>query len=179
MHETRTDEVLSNVRDLTSEIGIIAYSKSNKNIFKKLFKEYNLEFYPLMVKNTFAYVWKDHPLADRAEISLEELREYPCVSFDQSSDNDFYLSEEALGNYEFDKLIKSNDRATSSEIMAKLNGYSIGTGIMTESVTLKDGFVTIKLREEDPLTIGYIMRKNHELSDIGKRYIEELNRYKE
>lgn len=179
VHETRTDEVLSNVRDLTSEIGIIAYSKSNKNIFKKLFKEYNLEFYPLMVKNTFAYVWKDHPLADRAEISLEELRDYPCVSFDQSSDNDFYLSEEALGNYEFDKLIKSNDRATSSEIMAKLNGYSIGTGIMTESVTLKDGFVTIKLREEDPLTIGYIMRKNHELSNIGKRYIEELNRYKE
>lgn len=179
VHETRTDEVLSNVRDLTSEIGIIAYSKSNKNIFKKLFKEYNLEFYPLMVKNTFAYVWKDHPLADQAEISLEELRDYPCVSFDQSSDNDFYLSEEALGNYEFDKLIKSNDRATSSEIMAKLNGYSIGTGIMTESVTLKDGFVTIKLREEDPLTIGYIMRKNHELSDIGKRYIEELNRYKE
>lgn len=179
VHETRTDEVLSNVRDLTSEIGIIAYSKSNKNIFKKLFKEYNLEFYPLMVKNTFAYVWKDHPLADRVEISLEELRDYPCVSFDQSSDNDFYLSEEALGNYEFDKLIKSNDRATSSEIMAKLNGYSIGTGIMTESVTLKDGFVTIKLREEDPLTIGYIMRKNHELSDIGKRYIEELNRYKE
>lgn len=179
VHETRTDEVLSNVRDLTSEIGIIAYSKSNKNIFKKLFKEYNLEFYPLMVKNTFAYVWKDHPLADRAEISLEELRDYPCVSFDQSSDNDFYMSEEALGNYEFDKLIKSNDRATSSEIMAKLNGYSIGTGIMTESVTLKDGFVTIKLREEDPLTIGYIMRKNHELSDIGKRYIEELNRYKE
>lgn len=179
VHETRTDEVLSNVRDLTSEIGIIAYSKSNKNIFKKLFKEYNLEFYPLMVKNTFAYVWKDHPLADRAEISLEELRDYPCVSFDQSSDNDFYLSEEELGNYEFDKLIKSNDRATSSEIMAKLNGYSIGTGIMTESVTLKDGFVTIKLREEDPLTIGYIMRKNHELSDIGKRYIEELNRYKE
>ena len=50
---------------------------------------------------------------------------------------------------------------------------------MTESVTLKDGFVTIKLREEDPLTIGYIIRKNHELSDIGKRYIEELNRYKE
>lgn len=179
VHETRTDEVLTNVRDLTSEIGIIAYSKSNKNIFKKLFKEYNLEFYPLMIKNTFAYVWKDHPLADRTEISIEELRDYPCVSFDQSSDNDFYLSEEALGNYEFDKLIKSNDRATTSEIMAKLNGYSIGTGIMTESVTLKDGFVTIKLREEDPLTIGYIMRKNHELSDIGKRYIEELNRYKE
>lgn len=179
VHETRTDEVLTNVKDLKSEIGIIAYSKSNENIMKKLFREYQLDFHPLMVRDTFAYVWKEHPLADKKEISLEELKEYPCVSFDQSSDNDFYLAEEALGDYEFDKLIKSNDRATSSEIMAKLNGYSIGTGIMTESVTLKDEFVTIKLKEEDPLTIGYITRKNHKLSDIGEVYIEELKKYKE
>ena len=101
------------------------------------------------------------------------------MCFDQSSDNDFYLSEEALGDYEFEKLIKSNDRATSSEIMAKLNWYSIGTGIMTDSITLQDGFVTIKLKEEDPLTIGYITRKNHKLSDIGEMYIEELRKYQE
>mgnify|MGYP002523397354 FL=1 len=179
IHETRTDEVLMNVKNLKSEIGIIAYSKSNQNILKKLFREYQLEFYPLMVRDTFVYLWKDHPLAEKQEISLEDLKEYPCVSFDQSSDSDFYLSEEALGDYEFDKLIKSNDRATSSEIMAKLNGYSIGTGIMTESITLRDGFVTIKLKEEDPLTIGYIIRKNHKLSDIGEMYIEELGKYRE
>lgn len=91
----------------------------------------------------------------------------------------FIYQKRHWGDYEFDKLIKSNDRATSSEIMAKLNGYSIGTGIMTESVTLKDGFVTVKLKEEDPLTIGYITRKNHKLSDIGERYIEELRKYQE
>lgn len=179
VYETRTDEVLTNVKNLKSEIGIVAFSNSNENIMKKLFREYQLEFYPLMVRDTFVYVWKEHPLANRSEISLEELKEYPCVSFDQSSDNDFYLSEEALGNYEFDKVIKSNDRATSSELMAKLNGYSIGTGIMTGSITLKDELVTIKLKEEDPLTIGYIVRKNHKLSDIGLRYIEEINKYKE
>lgn len=179
VRETRTDEVLINVRDLRSEIGVIAYSKSNENIMKKLFREFQLEFTPLMVRETFAYVWKGHPLVDKKEISLEELREYPCVSFDQSSDSEFYLSEEALGDYEFDKLIKSNDRATTSEIMAELNGYSIGTGIMTESITLKDEFATIKLKEEDPLTIGYILRKNHKLSDIGNIYIKELEKYKE
>lgn len=179
VHETRTDEVLTNVKDLKSEVGVIAYSSSNENIMKKIFREYQLHFRPLMVRETFAYVWKEHPLADKKEISLEELREYPCVSFDQSSDNEFYLSEEALGNYDFAKLIKSNDRATSAEIMAELNGYSIGTGIMTDSITLRDEFVTIKLREEDPLTIGYITRKNHKLSEIGEVYIEELNKYKE
>lgn len=179
VYETRTDEVLTNVKNLKSEIGIVAFSNSNENIMKKLFREYQLEFNPLMIRDTYVYVWKEHPLANRSEISLEELKEYPCVSFDQSSDNDFYLSEEALGNYEFDKVVKSNDRATSSELMAKLNGYSIGTGIMTESITLKDELVTIKLKEEDPLTIGYIVRKNHKLSDIGVRYIEEINKYKE
>ena len=132
-----------------------------------------------MVRDTYAYVWKDHPLADREEVSLEDLKDYPCVSFDQSSDNDFYLSEEALGDHEFDKIIRSNDRATSAELVAKLNGYSIGTGIMTESVALKDGVVTIKLKEEDPLTIGYIIRKNHKLSEIGQRYIDELEKYHE
>ena len=179
VRETKTDEVLSDVKKIKSEIGIISYSKSNKNIMKKLFREYGLEFYPLMVRNTYAYVWKGHPLTEKKEISLDELKEYPCVSFDQSSDSEFYLSEEALGDYEFDKLIKSNDRATSAEIMAQLNGYSIGTGIMTDSITFKDEFVAIKLKEEDPLTIGYIIRKNHKISDIGKAYIEELQKYKE
>lgn len=179
VHETRTDEVLTNVRDLHSEIGVLAYTKTNETILKKLFREYGLVFHPLMVKDTYAYVWQDHPLAGKKELSLEELREYPCVSFDQTSDNDFYLSEEALGDYEFDKLIRSNDRATSAEIMAKLNGYSIGTGMMTESVTLNDGVVTIKLKEEDPLTIGYIVRQDHNLSDIGKRYVKELEMYRD
>ena len=169
VHETRTDEVLTNVRDLHSEIGVLAYTKNTETILKKLFREYGLVFHPLMVKDTYAYVWEDHPLAGKEELSLDELREYPCVSFDQTSDNAFYLSEEALGDYEFDKLIRSNDRATSAEIMAKLNGYSIGTGMMTESVTLNDGVVTIKLKEEDPLTIGYIVRQDHNLSDIGTR----------
>ena len=179
VHETRTDEVLTNVRDLHSEIGVLAYTKNTETILKKLFREYGLVFHPLMVKDTYAYVWEDHPLAGKEELSLDELREYPCVSFDQTSDNAFYLSEEALGDYEFDKLIRSNDRATSAEIMAKLNGYSIGTGMMTESVTLNDGVVTIKLKEEDPLTIGYIVRQDHNLSDIGTRYVNELDKYKD
>ncbi len=179
VYETRTAEVLTNVRNIKSEIGVISYSRSNEKIMRKLFREYQLEFHPLMVRETFAYVWKGHPLAQKEEISLEELKDYPCVSFDQSGDSDFYLSEEALGDYEFDKLVKSNDRATSAEMMAVLNGYSIGTGIMTDSVTLKDEFVSIKLKEEDPLTIGYIVRKNHKLSEFGETYIEELKVYQE
>ncbi len=177
INETRTDEVLMNVRDYKSEIGVLAYSESNEKIINKLLREYDLEFHPLMVCDTYAYLSKTHPLADREELSLEELSDYPCVLFEQTNDAEFYLSEEALSGYEFKKILRSNDRATSCEMMAMLNGFAIGTGIMIESNALKDAFVSIKLKEEDPLTIGYIVKKNHLLSDFGKLYISELEKY--
>ncbi|SER92659.1 LysR family transcriptional regulator [Lachnobacterium bovis] len=176
VYETRTDEVLSDVRTQKSEIGIIAYTKSNEAVIKKLFREFNLEFFPLFHKESCAYVWKKHPLADRKELSLDDLKDYPFVSFDQSSENSFYLSEEPLSDYDFSKIIKSTDRATSAEIMATLNGYSIGTGAMTKSLSLKDEFISIKLKEQDPVTVGYILKKNHKLSEIGRIYIEELKK---
>lgn len=179
VNETRTDDVLNDVKNMKSEIGIISFSESNENVIKKLFREYQLTFTPIMVRSTYAYLWKTHPLADRDELSLEDLEDYPCISFDQNSESEYYLTEEALSDYDFKKHIKSNDRATTAELMASLNGYSIGTGNMTESIALKDDFVCIKLKEEDPLTIGYIVRSNHEVSDIGKTYIEELIKYKE
>lgn len=179
VNETRTDDVLRDVKNMKSEIGIIAYSNSNEKLIKKLFREYQLNFTPIMTRETYAYLWKTHPLAGSKELSLNDLEEYPCISFDQYSESEYYLTEEALSDHEYLKIIKSNDRATTAELMASLNGYSIGTGNMTESIALRDDFVCIKLKEEDPLTIGYIVRTNHTISDIGSVYIEELLKYKE
>ena len=179
VRETQTDKVLDDVRDLKSEVGIISYSKNNVKVLKKLLRDYGLKFVPLLIRETYVYVWKEHPLADMDELSLNDLTQYPCVSFDQNSDNEFYLSEEALGDYDFDKLIRTSDRATSAELMTSLNGYSIGTGNMVDSQALKEGFIAIKLKEEDPLTIGYIVKINHQLSDIAEQYIQELLKYNE
>lgn len=179
IHETKTSEVLENVRSLKSEIGIISYSGSNEKLIKKLFKDYQLEFVPLMKKDTYAYVWENHKFAGREIISLEELKPYPCVSFDQSGDSNYYITEEAMADYDFDKMIKSDDRATTMEIIAELGGYSVGSGMLTEDSAILKGMVSIKLAEEDPLILGYIRRKNSSLSKYGEAYIEELLKFKE
>ena len=179
IHETKTKEVLDDVRNLRSEVGIISFSGSNEAVIKKLFRDYQLEFTPLMRRDTYVYVWKNHELAGLKEISIEEMREYPCVSFDQTSDSKFYLTEEAMADYAFDKMIKSDDRATSMEIIAELGGYSIGSGMLSEDNAILQGLVAIKLKEEDPLTIGYITRKGSSHSIYGEAYIEELLRYRE
>ena len=179
IHETKTREVLEDVRNLKSEVGIISFSRANENLIKKLFREFQLEFTPLMKRDTYAYVWKDHEFAGRDEISLDELKGYPCVSFNQSEEGNFYLTEEALADHEFDKMIKSDDRATTMEIIAELGGYSVGTGILSWDDAILQGLVSIKLKEEDPLVIGYITRKGSIMSLYGRAYVEELLKYKE
>jgi DNA-binding transcriptional LysR family regulator len=179
IHETRTRDVLEDVRSLKSEVGIISFSGSSKEVLNKLFREYSLEFTPLMRRETYAYVWEDHEFADRTEISIEELSDYPCISFDQSDDGNCYRTEEAMSDYDFDKMIKSDDRATTMELLQRLHGYSIGSGMLSGEDAILKGLVSIKLKEEDPLTIGYIVRKGSVMSVYGNAYVEELLKYKE
>lgn len=177
IHETKTKEVLDDVRTLKSEVGIISFSGSNEAVMKKLFRDYDLSFTPLMKKETYVYVWKDHELAGRKVISIEDMKPYTCISFDQYSEGDFYLTEEAMADYSYDKMITSNDRATTMEIIAELGGYSIGSGMLSEENARLQGLVSIKLSEEDPLTIGYIVRKGSKLSAYGNAYVKELLKY--
>ncbi|MCR5594635.1 MAG: LysR family transcriptional regulator [Lachnospiraceae bacterium] len=179
IHETKTKEVLEDVRTLKSEVGVISFSGANEGVIRKLIKEYGLIFKPLMIRDAYVYFWKDHELAGRKEISIEELSDYPCVSFDQSDDSNFYLTEEALADYDFKKLIKSDDRATSMEMIAKLHGYSIGSGMLSGEDAILKGLVSVKLKEDDPITIGYITRKGSEMSDYGVAFTEELEKYNE
>lgn len=179
IHETKTKEVLEDVRSLKSEIGIVSYSGSTEAVISKLFREYQLEFTPLMKRETYIYVWENHKLADREEVSIEEMREYPCVSFDQEEEGTFYLTEEAMADYSFEKMIKSDDRATSMELIHELGGYSIGSGMLSQEGAILRGLKSVKLKEEDPLVIGYIIRKGSVLSVYGQLYIKELLKYKE
>ena len=179
IHETKTRDVLDDVRSLKSEVGVISFSGANEEVIRKLFRDYQLEFVPLMRRDTYAYVWKTHPFAGREEISIEELQDYPCIAFDQTDDSSYYLSEEAMADYDFKKLIRSDDRATTMEIIAELDGYSIGSGMLAGEEAILDGLVSIKLKEEDPLTIGYITRKGSRLSRYGELYLAELLKFKE
>lgn len=179
IHETKTRDVLDDVRSLKSEVGVVSFSGANEEVIRKLFRDYQLEFVPLMRRDTYAYVWKTHPFAGREEISIEELQDYPCIAFDQTDDSSYYLSEEAMADYDFKKLIRSDDRATTMEIIAELDGYSIGSGMLAGEEAILDGLVSIKLKEEDPLTIGYITRKGSRLSRYGELYLAELRKFKE
>ena len=178
VHETTTISVIENVKNFKSEIGVLYENDFNEKVLNKMFKENGLEFVELFSCDTFVYLWSGHPLAKQDVITMEELDEYPCLSFDQGKNNSLYLAEEMKSTYEYRRLIKANDRATLLNLMIRLNAYTLCSGIICEDLNGND-YKAVPLKETEKMRIGYIKRKGAKVSHIGELYIEELKKYKE
>lgn len=178
VRETKTHEVIEDVKNFKSEIGILYVNEFNRKVLQKLFDEYELEFHELLHCSIYVYLWKGHPLAKQQEITLKELEDYPCLSFEQGNYNSFYYAEEVLSNYQYKQLIKANDRATLLNLMVGLNGYTLCSGILCEELNGSD-YCAVKLQSDEIMTIGYLKRKGIALSELGQKYVEELSKYKD
>ena len=178
IHETKTYDVIEDVKNFRSEIGILYINDFNRKVLTKLFHEYNLEFHELLNCGIYVYMWKGHPLAKREAIALEELDEYPCLSFEQGTYNSFYFAEEVLSTYDYKRLIKANDRATLLNLMVGLNGYTLCSGIICEELNGSD-YCAVKLKSDEMMTIGYLVRKGVAISELGQKYLEEIAKYRD
>lgn len=178
IRETKTYEVIEDVKNFKSEIGILYINEFNQKILNKLFSDYGLEFHPILDCHIYVYMWKGHPLAKYTEIALEELEDYPCLAFEQGTNNSFYFAEEVLSTYNYKQLIRANDRATLLNLMVGLNGYTLCSGIICEELNGSD-YCAVRLKSDEIMTIGYLSRKGVAIGSLGQKYIEELSKYKD
>ena len=136
-----------------------------------------MEFVPLFSCKIYVFMAKSNPLAKKKLISMEDLMDYPCCTFDQGERNSFYFAEEVLSTYDYKKFIKVNDRATILNLMVGLNGYTLCSGIICQELNGPE-YIAIPLDTEETMRIGYIKNKKMHLSELGKKYVEELQKYK-
>ena len=181
IRETKTREVIEDVATLKSEIGILYLSDFNRKAITSILKSKELEFHHLIDCKAYVYIWKGHPLANKKNISLSQLEDYPCLSFEQGDGASFYFAEEILSTEEYHRTIKANDRATILNLMIGLNGYTLCSGIICEELNGSD-YIAIPFKEEDEsinriMEIGFITRRGFNLSTIGNKYIEEVKKY--
>lgn len=178
IHETRTSEVIQNVHLGKSEIGILYKNEFNHKFIEKILRDHNLEFVPLFSCGIYVYMSKDNPMAQKEQIELSDLQQYPCLSFEQGDNNSFYFAEEVLSTLEYRQIIKADDRATLLNLMVGLNGYTLCSGIICSELN-GDEYIAVSLNTEEKMNIGYIKRMEVPLSRLGEKYIEELEKYKE
>uniref|UniRef100_UPI002F3F44B8 LysR family transcriptional regulator n=1 Tax=Intestinibacter sp. TaxID=1965304 RepID=UPI002F3F44B8 len=177
IRETKTFEIIDDVKNLRSELGIIYLSNYNKTVLQKLIRESNLKFVSLIEAKPHIFISENHPLANKKLVSLEDLDEYPCLSFEQGVYNSFYFSEEILSTRSVKKSIKISDRAAIFDFMVGLNGYTISSGIYPSYFLNGRNIISIPLNVDEVINIGIIMHKDITLSHLGQLYLEILKSF--
>ena len=56
LRETRTHEIIEDVRNLRSEIGILYLSEFNQKVITKLLQDYDLKFHPLFTAKPHVFI---------------------------------------------------------------------------------------------------------------------------
>ncbi|MFR1519086.1 MAG: LysR family transcriptional regulator [Clostridia bacterium] len=176
LRETQTHDIIEDVRNLRSEIGVLYMYSFNEKVLLKILRESNLAFYPLFEAKPHVFVSNAHPLSGKRSVALEELTPYPCLSFEQGVHNSFYYSEEILSTVYHPKSILVSDRATLFNLLIGLNGYTISTGILSEDLNGKN-IISIPLVSGEVIRVGYIAQKGIGLSTMAAAYVEKLRHY--
>lgn len=177
LNETQTYQIIMDVRNRFSDLGVLYLSGTNENVLKKVFEENNLDFYELFTAAPHVFLRKGHPLADREKIRLEELKLYPRLNFVQGAYESANFAEELFSNEIVEKSIKISDRAAIVNFMIGLDGYTVSSGIFPTYLH-GDSIISIPLAEEETMRIGYILNKDRNLSELGQIYVEALKQYK-
>lgn len=176
LRETQTAEIIEDVSRLKSEIGVIYTSAKNEEVILKLLKQNGLKFQEIFTAKPHVTLPTDHPLAEKNIIQLEDLEEYPYVSFEQGEYNSFYFSEEILSTLDRNKNVKVLDRATLSNMITGLGGYTVSTGLLSKELN-GENMIAKPLAVDDYMKIGTITQKNMPLSRYGEAYIEYLKKH--
>ena len=173
LRETKTYEIIDDVKNLRSEIGILYVNEFNKKVIHKFLREGNLMFHELFEAKPHVFISSRNPLVKQDYVTLSDLHTFPYLSFEQGDYNSFYFSEEILSTLSRPKNIRVSDRATLFNLLIGLNGYTISTGVISHELNSED-IVAVPLKVDERITIGYITHKNVTNSTLANIYIQYL-----
>ncbi|MGO4106236.1 LysR family transcriptional regulator [Paenibacillus sp. YAF4_2] len=174
LRETKTYEIIEDVKSLRSEIGILYLNEFNGKVINKLLKDSNLQFTSLFTAKPHIFISIKNPLAKQKKVTIDQLEEYPYLSFDQGEYNSFHFAEEILSTLSHKKSIRVNDRATLFNLLIGLNGYTISTGVLSADLNGNE-IIPIPLDTDETINVGWIAHRSTALSKLGSTYIDALH----
>lgn len=173
IRECKTIEVIEDVKNFRSGIGLLSTNNFNKKVMNRFFKKNRLTFTPLFTSKPHVFMNDKHPLAKKSILTMEDLESYPYFCYQQKNTDSLYFSEEILSTIEHKKRVKVDDRATIFNLLSGINGYTIASGMLCPELNGKN-MVTIPLDVEEEVTIGYIKVTNNNLNHKVREYVKKL-----
>lgn len=176
LRESRTHDIIEDVRTSRSELGVLFLSIFNREVVLRILHNADLKFSSLFTARPHVFVSRDNPLSHKKKVTLDDLKVFPRLTYEQGINNSFYYSEELHSTEESPKSIIVTDRATLFNLLIGLNGYTISSGVLSSDLNGTD-IVSIPLESDEIMEIGYISPTDRPLSAVSERYLEHLKKY--
>lgn len=169
-----TAAVIDDVARGVSELGVLFQTSATSDEVSAALEAAGLEWHEVIQSAPRVALPSSHPLVNASSLSLDVLADYPYLYFDQG-DAPAAFAEEAHGDVPRAKSIACTDRASLSELIVALNGYTVTSGIL---VGISDGsaLTTVPLETDVKLHLGYITRKDAELSEAAQLFVGKLEK---
>ena len=173
--ESTTVQILDEVAQGHSEIGIIYLNNQNKKGIMQRVEKLGLEVIELISFHTHIYLREGHPLAQKEELVMEDLADLPTVRFTQEKDEYLYYSENFVDTSASSQMFNVTDRATLNGILERTDAYATGSGFLdSDSV---NGITVIRLKDNLDNRMVYVKREEVELSQAGNLFVEVMQEY--
>ena len=173
--ESTTVQILDEVAQGHSEIGIIYLNNQNKKGILQRVEKLGLEVIELIPFHTHIYLREGHPLAQKEELVMEDLADLPTVRFTQEKDEYLYYSENFVDTSASSQMFNVTDRATLNGILERTDAYATGSGFLdSDSV---NGITVIRLKDNLDNRMVYVKREEVELSQAGTLFVEVMQEY--
>lgn len=185
IRETETMHILHDVSRERSEIGVIALTDQQRSLIRKALYIHDLSYEEVARLNTYVFLRKRHPLAERESLTLEDLLPYPFVTYDQDQAPSYYSEESlfftpAIGGRLPLKNIHVSDRATKMSVIRSTDAFSVGVDLPNFNQDIyfrrrSTEMVAIPFEgQPEPISVGILTRNGHALSDTGRQYVALL-----
>ena len=165
--------VIDDVAAERSGLGVVFETSENAAALEAAFSEAGLEFVELIASAPRIALPASHPMVNAKSLALDDMADYPYIYFEQEADAPVAFAEEALAAVPRAKAIACTDRASLSELIVALNGYTVTSGIL---VGISDGaaLTTIPLKTDVTLRLVYVKRAGAPLDEVGERFVAQL-----
>ena len=170
--ETVTSEIIDDVARHRSEIGMLYLSRRNERAIMKILRKEELVFEELFAARPHVFLGRKHPLAKKKIIKPQELDDYPYLTYEQGIENALYFAEEVMPSLDRKKNIRVRDRATMTNLVLGLNGFTVSSGAHGKSYS--SDIISIPLKMDDSIRVGIVRRDGVTLSAAGASVVKAL-----
>ena len=174
LRETVTSEIIDDVARHRSEVGIMYLSTRNETALRKILRKEELDFEELFSAKPHVFLGRKHPLAKKKSIRPDELDQYPYITYEQGVENALYFTEEVMPAIDRKKNIRVRDRATMTNLILGLDGFTVASGVHAKAYN--PSIVSVPLKLEDKITVGIIRRSGIPPSPAADAFIAAVRR---